>query len=80
MSERVRDLPQSGETPVGDCGSIVPLCQGPQGEVVGVAIFLSTAELLRLGVDPEESDAMVVQVVNRELQLEPRNLEGADRP
>lgn len=80
MSERVRDLPQSGETPVGDCGSIVPLCQGPQGEVVGVAIFLSTPQLLRLGVDPEESDAIVVQVVNRELHLEPHSLEGSDRP
>ncbi len=80
MSERVRDLPQSEVTPIGESPRVAKLCEGPQGEVKGAAIFLSTPRLIALGVDYAGSDAVAIQVVDGELQLDPRDSEGADSP
>jgi len=51
----------------------------PDGSALGVAVFLTGDDLADLGIDPDATDAVDVQVKDGDLELTPAHAEGSDQ-
>jgi hypothetical protein len=49
------------------------------GDPIGAAIWISTAELAALGIDPDRTDAVTIEVTDGDLELTPTHAEGSDQ-
>lgn len=56
-------------------GEVAEIVRTPDGDAHGVAIYLTTEELLALGIEPESAEAVVPVVTGDRLALNPLSQE-----
>lgn len=74
-TEEVTNNEASNRVENKSAGEVAEIVRTPDGDAHGVAIFLTTEELLALGIEPESAEAVVPVVTGDRLALNPLSQE-----